>query len=77
MGTRPDRVRSLDERRRRREFAELLASGLNMADMGQQRGGNRAAIHYVRKDLIAAWEKFHQGEGAFEPGSVYPLLRIG
>ncbi len=55
-------LETLDDRRR--EIAEKLASGLNTVDVGRQRGVTRAAIHWVRKDLIASWDEFHAGDGA-------------
>jgi hypothetical protein len=47
---------TLDDRRR--AVAELLASGFSTADVGRMRGVTRSAIHYDRKDLIAAWREF-------------------
>jgi hypothetical protein len=39
-------------------------------------GDTRAAIYLVRKDLIAACEKFHGGEGASHPSVGYPMHSI-
>jgi hypothetical protein len=52
-------LNTLDEKRR--EIASALASGLNTADVGRQRGVTRAAIYLDRLALKDSWDEFHGG----------------